>query len=266
MPKPTASSNNNFAASNASNDGSLWQDLFGSKGGLLFLSGVLFLTLVNIVVFAGINVRPNALLFYLDIRYWSVYFSLFLWITTIWIFLEAVDFLEDYLPLVRISVTTCALLVAIYAMRSFFSIPGSDPQEYSLWLDVLIVVVFWCAVRSLWLFYDYRYKGEESVDRKEAAWFWGMSGFLFAVLIILGISHMIHFKVQAHPGVDTLFTSVSLFQSCQNALSVLIRHGYGSLAIKGFALLLFVASMAFVYVAGKWALIFLSKMKEERGE
>jgi len=89
----------------------------------------------------------------------------------------------------------------------------------------------------------------------------GMSGFLFAALIILGIMYIIPVKTQFHVQSDVYVTE-SLFASCRNGFRELLRTGHGSFALRAFGFLIFMASCVFVYVAGKWALIFLSKIKE----
>jgi len=244
----------------STNNESLWEDLFGGKGGILLLTGGLLLILINIVVFLGVDIRPSTWLFNLNMRYWSIHVAVIFWITVIWLTAELADIVEDYRQFVRISAVIGTLLVIVFGLHSFFSTPSPHAQGSPLWVSAIIVAAVCCAVRSLWLLYDYRY-GEEEIDLEEAQWFWGMSGFLFAVLIIIGMMHIIHIKVPTHPGMDT-YGSESLFKSCRNALQVLIRNGAGTVAIRALAFLIFTASIAFVYVAGKWALIYMYRLKE----
>jgi len=252
----------NDKSSSADNDDTeetLWQQLFTGKGGVLLLGVGAFLILCNFAVFVGIDTRPNAWLCYLDMRYWSGYVSIALWIAAIWVASESTDIVEDYLPLIRISMVICILLVMIFALRSFFHVTH---EEYSLWFDAVIVIAVCCAVRSVWLLYDYRYEGEASIDVEEAQWFWGWSGCLLIGLLILGVMHLIPVQTNVRIGADS-FVTESLFLACYNGLLNLIRTGHGSFAIQAFGLLVFVASIAFVYVAGKWMLIFLSRIRGE---
>jgi len=249
------------SAENDSAEGSLWEDLFGNKGGILLLGGGLLLILCNFIVFVGIDLRPSAWLFYLDIRYWSIYFSLLLWITAIWLVSELTDLGEDYRPLVRLYAATCVLLVIIFALRSAFSVPGPSTQDYPFWIDIAIVIASFCIVRSLFLFYDYRYEGGENIDLEETQWFWAVSVFLLASVLTLGIMHIIPVTTQIHAGLDA-FVTESLLTSCVKGFQEMLRSGTGSFALRAFGLVVFVAVIAFAYVAGKWALIFLSKVKE----
>ena len=261
MPNDTTPNKDSSSVESGNDGGSLWKDLFDNKSGILLLGGGLFLILCNIIVFFGIDTRPNAWLFHVDMRYWSVYFSLFLWITALWLASESTDLVEDFLPFIRISAATCGLLVIIFALRSAFSIAGSDAHGHPFWLDVSIIVATLCVVRSLFLFYDYQYEGGESIDMEETQWFWGMSGFLFIGLLTLGIMYIIPVKSEIYAGMEG-FVTESLLTSCLTGLQEMIQSGTGSMALRTFGLLIFVATIAFVYVAGKWALIFLSKIKE----
>jgi len=249
------SNNTTSSAANDNDDESLWQDLLGNKSGILLLGGGLLLVLINVIVFVGIDFRPSAWLFHLDIRYWSFYFSLFLWTAAVWFASEFTDFLEDYRPHIRLATATCALLVMIFALRSF------SVAEYPLWIDAAIIIASFCIVRSLLLFYDYRYEGGENIDVEETQWFWGVSGFLLAGLLLFGIMTIIPVTTQIHVGMDDVVTE-SLLVSCLNGLQEMLRSGTGSFALRAFGLVVFVAAIAFAYVAGKWALIFLSRVKE----
>ena len=195
-------------------------------------------------------------------RFWSVHFSLFLWTIAIWITLESIDAVEEYLPTIRIATAISILLVIIAALWSFLGIPVPTYQERSLWFDAILVIAACCAIRSVWLLYDYRYLGKDFIDLEEAQWFWGLSGFILAGLAILGIMHMISIERSIHAGADSVVV-ISLFQSFRDGFQDLIRAGRGSFAIYAFGFLLFTASIAFVYVAGKWILAFLSKIRGE---
>lgn len=257
-----ANENPSSAAEDDDDYGSWWQDLFGSKGGILLLGGGLFLILCNIVIFAGIDLRPSAWLFYLNLRYWSIYFSLFLWIAAIWLVSELTDLVEDYRPLVRLCVATCLLLVIVFSLRNAWGVSGPATQDHPFWIDIALVVASFCVVRSLFLFYDYRYEGGENIDLEETQWFWAVSGFLLAGLLTLGVMHIIPVTTQIHAGLDAYVTE-SLLTSCIKGFQDMLRSGTGSFALRAFGLLFFVAAIAFVYVAGKWALIFLFKLKEK---
>jgi len=261
MPNNTNSLINKGSASagNADDHGSLWQDLFGDKGGMPLLGIGIFLILINAVAFFAIDIRPSAWLFYLDMRFWPIHVSIFLWATAIWLVAESTESVEEYLPIIRVSMVICILLVVVFWLQTVR--PSS--QGHLLWFHLIAVAAVFCAVRSLLLLYDYRY-GEESINMEEAQWFWGLSGFLFVVLIIIGLMCIIHIKVPAHPGMDSFGSdSISLFASCRNGLQTLIRSGSGSLAIRTFGFLIFATSIAFIYVVSKWALIFLLKMRGE---
>jgi len=166
-----------------SDNESSWGGLFSEKG----LLGIgLFLLLVNVVAFVGIDVKT--LLFYLNMRFWSVYVSVALWTVVIWLVAESLEFLEDYLPFVRIAAGGCVLLVIILALRSSVgAVSGA-----SLWFPAVVVITVCCAIRSLLMLYNYYYEGGDAIDMEEAQWFWGMSGFLAATLFIIGIMSIIH--------------------------------------------------------------------------
>lgn len=222
----------------------------------ILLLGGLFFILVNMVILLfGTNIKPNVWLFYLNAHYWhvSAHLSLALWITVAWLALEATDIVEDYLPTIRIATFVCFLLVIISALW-MFGLPAPN-------FATIFIIASCCAIRSGWLLCRYRYDGEESIDIEEARWFWGMSGFFFAVLIITGMMCTIHLKVLTDSGIDTGRT-ISLFSSCRNDIQILIERGSGSFAIRALGFLVLAGSFAFVYVAGRWALIFLTKVKE----
>lgn len=245
---------------NTNDRGSLWQDFFGDKGGIPLLGIGLFLTLINVVVLFGLDVRPSTWLFYLDMRFWTIHVSIFLWAIAIWLVAESTENVENYLPIIRVATVICILLVFVFGLQTIR--PSSQGNQ--LWFHTIVVATVFCAVRSLLLLYGYWYGEEDALDQEESRWFWGLSGFLFAVLIITGLMCIIYVKVPVHPGMDSLDSdSISLFVSCKNGLQTLIRSGSGSLAIRAFGFLIFVISIAFVYVAGKWALIFLLRMKGE---
>jgi hypothetical protein len=241
---------------------SLWGELFGTKIGLLLLGGGLLLILINVVVFFGTNVSPKAWLFYLDIRYWSLSLplSIVLWTMVIGLVSEATDLVEDYRPTIRMVTAISVLLALVFALLSFFSDPSSPNP--SLWLGVVLMVAVCCAVRSLFLFYDYRYEGGESIDLEEAQWFWGLSGILFGGFMIFGLMCLIPIKEPALPGMDEA-ASISLFQSFRDGLPALLQRGQGSFVLILFCFIVFLVSAAFVYVAGRWLLIFLSRMRGE---
>ena len=240
----------------------LWKNLFGDKWGKLLLGGGLFLLLCNVVAIFGIDIRPNAWLYYLDMRYWSVYFSLFLWVTAVWLASKLTDIAGNHLPLVRLFVITGMLLVIFFALRDAFGVVGSTTQDHPFGVDAAIIVVSFCVVRSLFLFYSYRSEGSEAIDLEETQWFWGLSGFLFTGLVSLGIMSIVPVKKQVHTGMDS-FVTESLLKSCSSGLQALVQSGTGSLSLRIFGLLIFIAAIAFIYVAGKWALIFLHKIREE---
>jgi len=254
--------NESPSTNNTNVHGFFWQDLFGDKSGMLLLGGGLLLILLNVVVFLGVDARPSTWLFCLNMRFWSIHAAIIFWATAIWLTAELTDIAEDYLPFIRASAAICVLTTIIFGLQSFLGTPSPGTQGHSIWVSVIIVAAVCCAVRSLWLLYVYQHEGEESIDMEEAQWFWGMSGFLFAVLIIIGLMNIIYIKAPSYPGIDTV-RYMTLFQSCQDELQVLIRNGAGTVAIRVLAFLIFTGSIAFVYIVGKWALIFLSRMKEQ---
>jgi len=236
----------------------LWTGLFSGK----WLLGIgLVLVLINVAVFFGIDTRPSAWLFYLNMRFWSIHMSLVLWTVAIWLALEATDIVEDYLPTIRIATVICILLVVIAALWNFLGLPvlNISFQGRSLWLDAILGIAACCVIRSIWLLYTYQYRAD-SIDLEEAKWFWILSGFILVALAIFGIMHIIPIKIPIHAGMDR-FASVSLFTYCRNGLHELLRSGQGSFAIYAFSLLLFTTPIGFVYVIGKWIFAFMSKIR-----
>jgi len=149
----------------------LWTRLFSGKR----LLGIgLVLILINVAVFLGIDTRPNAWLCYLDMRYWSGYFSVALWVIALWFILESTDSAEGYLPAVRVAAVVGILLTLVFMVQSFFAITSSG--GYTLWSNVVTIVATFCIVRSLFLLYNYRYGDEESINMEEAQWFWDCRG------------------------------------------------------------------------------------------
>jgi hypothetical protein len=234
--------------------------LFGTKIDSLLLGLGAFFVLINVAVFFGIDTRPNAWLCYLNMSYWtvSVPFSIMLWIIALWAALEMTDLVEDFLRLFRMTMTIGILLALAFWMRSCVS---SNVAAYSLWANILMIATVCCIARSAFLFYDYRYERDDAIDMEEAQWFWGMSGFLVAVLIIYGVMSIIPVSVQLYAG-EEQFGSASLFQFCWHGLSEMLRNGKGTWGTTLFGLLLFTSAVAFLYVAGQWALIFRSRLRE----
>jgi len=186
---------------------------------------------------------------------------MFLWIGAIWIALESTEFMEDYLTIVRISAAICAILVVIYWLQSIFGI-AFIPAGYPWWYYAIAIVVLCCTVRSLYLLYSYRYGSEGHIDLEEAQWFWGLSGFILAILATVGIMSVIPVKVPLHVGMDSYATQ-SLLMSCYHESLAMLRTGQGSLALRAFGLATIITAIAFVYVAGKWVVIFLSRFRGE---
>lgn len=218
----------------------------------------LFLILVNGVVFFDIDIRPKAWLYYLDMRYWSGYVSIALWIAAIWLIAELTDLVENYRSFVRVSMLICTVLAIVYALLGTFN---TTREEYSLLFNCAAVIAVFCAIRSLFLFYEYRYGEEESIDLEEAQWFWGVSGLLLSCLIVLGAMCLVPVKTSVRIGADN-FVTESLFLAYYNGLQNLIRTGQGSFMLQVFGVLIFMITITFIYVAGRWMLIFLSRMRE----
>jgi hypothetical protein len=221
--------------------------------------GLIFLV-VNIVVSLLINIKLSTILFALNLQYWSTHSTLFLWIAAIWIASESTEAVEDYLPLVRMVMMVAILTIISFAIWGFIIAASPSDIEYSLWQNIIIVATVCCAARSLFLFYDYRYDGADYIDVEEAQWFWGMSGFLFTALSLAGLAHII--TVQKQYSNDPTATE-SLFASCLEGLRDLIQQGHGSTGIRTLGFLILVTSIAFIYVAGKWTLIFLSRFRRD---
>jgi len=261
MPNNTTPSKNEKPSSvddiNA-HESSLWKGLFSNRTEVLLCGAGLFFLLINIAVFWGIDTRPNAWLFYLDLRYWSVSFSVAVWITVIWLASEWTDIMEDYLPVIRMVMVICILLAIIFAMQSVFTNINPKPTFLS---NVFIIVTTCCTVRSLFLLQAYLYDGAESILWEEAQWFWGMSGFLATGLLILGVMYMTPIKTEIYHGMDGF--TLSLLSTFYQRYEALIQNGEGSFALKMFLFLLVPAAVAFVYVAGKWLLIFQLRMRGE---
>lgn len=261
---PNNSNLHNKNSSPADDRESFWQGLFSDKWGMLLPAGGLLFILCNVGIFEGVDLRPSTWLFYLNMRLWSIHTAIILWIAAIWLTTELTDMAGNYLPSIRISAVIGILLVIIFGLQSFLSIQSPSVQGHSIWVSVITVVLVCCAVRSLWLLYDYRYAGAEFVDLEEARWFWAMSGFLFAGIIIFLAMLIIPVRTPIHVQFDVYLTE-SLFTSCCKGFSRLFQLGHGSFALQAFGLLVFVAAVTFVYVVGKWALTFLSKFKERWG-
>lgn len=243
---------------NANSHKTLRGGLFGTRYDVLLLGIGACLVLLNVVVFLGVDTRPSNWLFYLNVRFWSFHVAVILWATAIWLVTELTDILEYYLPAIRMVTVICILFAIIFGLQSSF---GTEGAGNSLWFYTVVVVAFFCALRSLFLLYQHRYGEDNSFDLEEAQWFWGMSGFLFVVLIIIGLMCIIQVKIRTALGIDA-GQSISLISSCRNDLQTLIESGSGSFAIRALGLLIIAGSIAFVYVTGKWALIFLTRIKE----
>ena len=236
-----------------------WGGLLNDKWGKLLLVAGAFLLLINIVVALFVGTKPIEWLFYFNMRYWSIYAPIFLWIVAIWAISESTDIVEDYVPFIRMATVLGILLVIIFALQSSGSAASPATAKTSIWFITFIVATAFCAVRSLFLLYDYRYNGAENIDMEEAQWFCGMSVFLLATLIIIGLAYVIPVKADSNDPTAT----ESLFISCRNGLRWLIQNGHGSAGIRMLAFLIFVVSAVFVYVVSKWALIFLTRMRGE---
>ena len=102
---------------NAESPSAVNTDMCGKRGGLfrtrtdilLLGLGACFI-LCNIVVFFGMETRPNAWLFYFNMRFWSIYTSVLLWTVAIWLALETTNTVKHYLPLIRVAAAVCILL------------------------------------------------------------------------------------------------------------------------------------------------------------
>jgi hypothetical protein len=241
---------------------SFWKGTFSNKIMNLLLGVGLPLILWNVAVVFRLDTRPNAWLYPLNMVYWSDYFSVILWIVAIWLIAESIDITEDFRPLIRKLVITSALLVMIFVWRdSFgfyinFAIGGHSPWFYAVAIGAIC-----CLIRCLLLLYGYLY-GEDEIDLQEAQWFWAISGFFFVGLAVIGTMGIIPVKMQIHAGAEDVATS-NLLKVCSDGLLELIRQGTGSFALRMFAFLLLVSSVAFVYLIGRWLLVIYLKIRGE---
>jgi len=231
---------------------------FSTRTDALLLIGGAFFLLVNVIVFFGIDTRPNAWLFYLNMRYWSVSFCVILWIIALWLVSESLDIAEDYLPQIRMLAGSGILLIIVFELLRSIGGTSSSSATHSLWLDAVLFVALCNVFRSLFLLYDYFY-GENDRIWEEAPWCWGVSGFIFVGLAVWGLMHVIPVQVQIQPG-GTVFTE-SLLVAFQNGVKDLIQTGSGSLGLRMLVLLLFVSAIAFVYVTGRWLLMVYLKLR-----
>ena len=247
--------------SNNTNE-SFWQDMLNDKKILLLLGVGLLVLLWNVLMVLGIDTRPNAWLFPLNISYWSDYFSALLWITALWTLSESLDITEDYRPWVRRLAVTGALLVMVWVWRdSLISYVNFAIGGYSPWFYAVTIMAACCLIRSLLLLYQYRY-GEDEIDLEEAKWFWGVSGFIFVGLAVMGLMNIIPVKILIHAGSDD-FAASTLLKVYSDGLQELIWLGTGSFVLRMFAFLLLVSSVAFIYLIGRW---FLAVYLRIRGE
>ena len=241
-----------------------WRRLLSPHPVTLLLWGGLFFLLSNCAIFFGVDTRPSAWLYYLNMCPVpiNVPVSIVLWVIVAWLALESTGLFEDYLPVIRISTVVLTLLMIIFALRSLLGITSPDSKECPLWLDIAITVAVCCVVRSSFLLYDYKYVGKEFIDLEEAKWFWGLSVFIFIIVASLVVMHLIPVRTQVHAG-TSYFVSVSLLRNCYYGLQELIRTWQGSLALRAFGISIIIISVAFFYVAGKWGLAYWSKIKDE---
>jgi len=244
-----------FVMSNFSSE----NGFFGIRPDVLLLGGGLLFLLINAIVIFEVDVRPSAWLFYLDMRYWSVSFSVFLWIIALWLVSESLDITEEYPPMIRVFFGTGILLVIISALRSSLSVPGTFVAELPFWFDVAFVVAVCNVFRSLFLLYDYLY-GERHVD-EEAPWCWGVSGLILIGLVAWGLMSMISVQTQVQTGANVITITESLFTTCKNGLREMIQTGSGSLGLRILVLPLVVVAITFVYVTGRWLSIVYLKMR-----
>jgi len=246
LPQNKTTSSIENAESDSSRDG-----FFGFKIDILSLgAGALFL-LINLVVFC-VNIRLNSLFFYLNMRHWSVFTSVVVWVIALWTVLEVTGIAKFCLPFFRMLAATCILLAIIFALNSY-SIGNHSHSGYLLWFHIFAAC---CIVRSLFLVYEYRY-GENDIDVEEAQWFWGMSGFFLVSLIVTGILSF----VPVTTPLGNTFRTESLFEVYGDRLRELVQYGTGTFAMKMFTLLLAATTFAFVYVVGKWLLILYLKIR-----
>ena|GEM_PF-1720415 len=245
------------SAGNSDSHSSRWNNPFSDKGMILLLAIGLVFVLFNIVAALSTAFKPNALLFYFNMCYWPFYPAIFLWIAAIWIALEFANLAENYLKSVRISAAMCILfLIVVYALMNYFNM-----ASFAFWFNtILIMIAIGFVARSFFLLYNYRYAGKESIDVEEATWFWSLSGIFCSFLFILGMMFIIPVRVQYHASVDIAHT-MSLYRVCYVGLQDLIKQGYGPAWTYLLAFLIFVFTLVFFYIAGKWLLIVLSKIR-----
>ena len=237
---------------------SLGRSLLNDKVVKILLGIGLLLVLCNIAIAFGLGATPNAWLFHINMHYWSVYTSVVLWAIAIWVITASIESLEDYMPTISIFVVACILLAVIFALRSS---AHTDFTWYTLFFNLFIVATVCCVVRSLFLFYDYWYNDGTSIDTEETQWFLGMSGILVAVFSIVGMMSIIVLQVPTYEGSGS-FASMSLYHIYRDGMFVFLRTGQGPTGIQVVAFLMFVVSIAFVYVAGMWTLVMLHKFRE----
>ena len=217
----------------------LWRKLFADKGVALLLCIGLVLLLVNAVAVPLTNAKLSTVLFYLDIRYWSVYLSVALWIMAMWVVFESLEVIGHHISLIRTGAIIGVLVVMIVA----------NP------LIALAVVTICCVARSFFLLHDYWYKEGKRINMEEAKWFWVMSIFLFTVSVFIGLAHVIPVRTQLHPETST-YMSVTLYQACYTGIQDMIRFGDATLWMRTLALLIVITPIAFVCLAIKWILVF----------
>jgi len=231
--------------------------LLNTRADVLLLGGGLLFLLINVIVIFGLDTRPSAWLFYLNMRYWSVSASVVLWVAALWLVAESLDITEDYLPLIRMTAVTAVLIVLIFTLRNSLSLPSPVSAKYPGWFDLVLVVALFNVFRSLFLLSNYFY-GERRVD-EEAPWCWGVTGFLFAGLAVWGFMSIVSVKTQMSPGANII--TESLLSAFKYGLQDMLQTGNASLGLRMFALLLVVASIAFVYVTGRWLLFVYWKLR-----
>ena len=223
---------------------------------VLLLGAGLLPLLFGVLAPLFVDAKPSAWLFYLNMRYWSVYPAIALWIVFLWVISETTDIIEEFLPLIRIFTIVTVPLVIFFSVWNSSGRVNLNPHGHPLWAYLVLAVAICCLIRSLFLLYHYWYEGEESIDFEEAQWFWGWSVFFLVIVSILEVMHFIPDKEAALAGLS----SISLLTSYYDGLQGLIRHGQGAWYLQVLALLVFIVAIAFLYVVGKWMLIFTSRM------
>jgi len=237
----------------------LWKG-FGDRTDVLLLGAGLFLLLINVVVIFCLDTNLDTLLFYLNMRYWSVYISIVLWMLTLWIAAESTDITEDYIPFIRITIIPSILLVIFFAMLN--STNAVRPGGYSFWFYVVSAVIVCCAVRSSYILYNYQHGEGNFVDLdEEVKWFLGLSGFIFAILFLVGVLYVIPVRIPRGETGD--FFSIPLLTILRRNLEVLIRNGAGSFGLRILGFLIVTTAIAFVYTIGKWIHMLWIKWREE---